>query len=241
MSLFKKLFGKKTQSSESLLEAVDHGSVSQVAAILSNGADPNTSDGIMALSGAVFRGDPKLVDILLKGGAKTDPSDAAELPLFTAIGKGHEQVVRVLLKAGANTKGNNKWGHTALTYAISERQTAIVGLLLDAGAKVDRPTTASNMDGWTPLMVASWEGLGDVARELIRRGAKVNATGSGGTTAMHKAAWHGHVDLIVVLCQAGGDVSARDRQGQTPSFYAEHNGHAEAAMRLVQLESETHR
>jgi len=235
---------KDDQTPQEFLKALECGNTKLVLALLAKGTDPNTNDnGITPLNTAAWIGDTRLVQLLLNAGAKPDPTDTGEPPLFTAIWKGHMAVVDVLLKAGANPNSKNKWGHTALTYAITKHQGPIVKLLLDAGVEIDRAITTETppMECWTPLMLATWEGLYDIACDLISRGADVNATDGGGRTAMHGAAWHGHLDLIAALRQAGGDLFAKSNDGHTPAFYAQQNGQKEIAFQLMLLELEARR
>ncbi|CAM9257041.1 unnamed protein product, partial [Chrysoparadoxa australica] len=59
-------------------------------------------------------------------------------------------------------------GHTALSWACCMGRVQAVEILLDRGAKLDRPT---GMRGRTPLITASMAGHADVARMLLERGA----------------------------------------------------------------------
>jgi thiosulfate/3-mercaptopyruvate sulfurtransferase len=59
--------------------------------------------------------------------------------------------VNALLKAGAPLDSQNVNGVTALIYAASAGKTAIVQLLLDAGAD----TTLETLDGFTALELAA--------------------------------------------------------------------------------------
>ncbi len=52
-----------------------------------------------------------------------------------AAGHGHINTVQALLDAGADVNAKQKYGGTALKYAIAQGHTEIVELLKQAGAK----------------------------------------------------------------------------------------------------------
>jgi ankyrin repeat protein len=62
---------------------------------------------------------------------------------------------------------------------------ATVQALIDAGADVNAQTN----DGFTPLMVAAFQGHKDIVQLLVREGADVNATAACGANAFMIAIW----------------------------------------------------
>ncbi|KAG7395689.1 hypothetical protein PHYBOEH_003328 [Phytophthora boehmeriae] len=61
------------------------------------------SNGVTALHIACAEGHVAAAQVLLDGGAKTDPQDdSGNTPLMVAAGRGHSPVVKVLLETGAN-------------------------------------------------------------------------------------------------------------------------------------------
>lgn len=101
---------------------------------------------------------------------------------------------------------------TALHMAARFEQPATAQALLEAGAKVDAPSS------WgSPLHVAAWLGHAGVARVLVKGGARIDlADDEDGATPLHNAAEEGRVEVARVLLEAGASMSVKDRRGRTP-------------------------
>jgi ankyrin repeat protein len=83
-------------------------------------------------------------------------------------------------------------------------------------------------DGWTPLHLAAFFGNVEVAKELLRRDAVVDARApSGNVTPLHSACAGDHTSLVTLLVLAGADVNARQDGGHTPLDSARRNQNAE--------------
>ena len=67
---------------------------------------------------------------------------------------------------------------------------------------------------------AAFYGNYNVAKELLNRGAKINATGKAGRQAIHVVAEEGNVPFLKFLINRGAKVNARDILGRTPIHYA---------------------
>lgn len=76
-----------------------------------------------------------------------------------------------------------------------------------------------NRQGWTPLIVAAFNGDYEGCRELIACGGEVNCTNPNGTTALMYAKEHavrtGDFSVCTLLLDAGAAPAARDRFGKT--------------------------
>jgi hypothetical protein len=77
---------------------------------------------------------------------------------------------------------------------------------------------------------------GDAARvkELLRKGANVNARDESGHTPLHHAAYRGHAEVAELLLERGADVNARDKDGHTPLHWAAAEGYADVARLLLE-------
>ena len=131
-------------------------------------------------------------------------NDRAAVLKALDAGASIDEPVRSLEPASA------EWGSTPLHLAAAAGHVAMVELLLDRGAEVNR----SNEGGATALHRAVEHG--PCAALLIRAGAEVNATDARGCTPLHWAARHTVNDSVPILLAHGAAVAATDHAGETP-------------------------
>jgi uncharacterized protein len=75
------------------------------------------------------------------------------------------------------------------------------------------------------LIDAAKKGLVTRVREILQKGADVNARGTWGMTALMWAASKGHVDVVRVLLDKGADVNARANNESTALMWTAFAGH----------------
>ncbi len=86
-----------------------------------------------------------------------------------------------------------------------------------------------------PLLDAARRGELEAVRELIRRGADVDAVRGDGMTALHFAAERGHAEVARALIDAGAAVGAGTRIGRyAPLHLAARGGHGTIVARLLE-------
>jgi ankyrin repeat protein len=103
-----------------------------------------------------------------------------------------------------------------------------VAFLLKVGADMG----ARDAGGWTPLLLASWQGHEPVVRLLLDRGADTSAALPSGWTPLLLASWQGHESIVRLLLDRGADTSAATTSGSTPLHIASQWGH-EPVVRLL--------
>ena len=154
-----------------------------------------------ALFAAAARGDVERIRALLHEGADADAWSAEHAAaIHLAAEGGHTDAVLALLDGGADVDRQEEGlGESPLLLALwrHDAQTALA--LLDRGAD---PTLASR--GVTPLRVASRNGMLDVVRALVERGALVRAREERHRSdALVAAAGAGHGEVVRALLAAG--------------------------------------
>jgi hypothetical protein len=82
-------------------------------------------------------------------------------------------------------------------------------------------------------MIASSNGHTAVVRELLVRGADVNARSNDGRTALHAASYDGRAEAMRELLVLRPDINAQSGNGDTPLIEACSQGHLMAATILI--------
>jgi ankyrin repeat protein len=166
-------------------------------------------------------------------------------PLLHAAMRNHVPTVQALLDRGADINRAGGKGYQPLALSIAESKFEVAKTLLDKGAAVDDPAGSERL---TPLMIAASQvapGEGgrflpgntrpiDLARELITRGANVNAQSIHGVTPLMIAAARNVAPMIGLLVQSGADPNLKSDEGKTALQIAEQNG-ADAAAKALKL------
>lgn len=119
----------------------------------------------------------------------------------------------------------NKMEKTPLHYAVTNRKSEIIELLIERGAEVG----AADVTGMTPLHVAATLNRVHEAILLLEAGADLEARDAFGDTALHGAAMHGQISILRELIKRGADSQAVNNQGLTPSGLAKKHRRTRAA------------
>jgi len=89
-------------------------------------------------------------------------------------------------------------------------------------------------DGWTPLHLAAYFGNTACVKDLLRRGAPIDARSHNGinATPLHSACTANNTDAALSLITAGADVNAAQHGGHHPLDNALQHGNTELAEAL---------
>jgi uncharacterized protein len=205
--------------------------------------------------------------MLLAAGAPVDgrPGDP-ETPLMTAASYGDAEAARVLVEHGADLErraapdAGGVPGGTALRHAAVFGMTAVVDVLVEAGARCEHlvdAAAAGDVRGWLTAdtevedlvaaltMAADHERL-TVIDELLAAGAPIDAVDGHGRQALRLAAAGGKVDSVRHLLARGADPNLRDERGKTALDLARAHDHAdptrhEQVQRLLEPVTAAHR
>lgn len=162
-----------------LMRAATRGDVPLCRLLLSRGADPSARDpsGVTALMEAASGGSVGLTDARIAGG---DPLFSGPPPLRVFPQPSDPKLILTLLLAhGARVNAQDKFGRTALWWAVRTRDTAKAALLLSRRADPELGCSAPApfefmADQAPPLLLAVGTGQVDMARLLLAHHADPN-------------------------------------------------------------------
>ncbi len=222
-----------------LMWAAYHQDVELVRGLIKAGVDVNAQNefGASALSEASISASAPVIEALVAAGADANlENPEGEAPLMLVARTGNVQAATLLLEAGADVNAKEEWGgQSALMWAASQSQPAMVKLLVGRGADVDargivrqwerkviaepRPKDM-NRGGFTPLLYAARGGCIECAKELVAGGADLNLGDPERVTPLNIALTNLHFELAAYLIDAGADVDKWDLFGRTPLYMA---------------------
>jgi hypothetical protein len=222
----------------SLLEVVRAGCDAQLAALLQRGSGLTQSLLDAALVEAVLNFNETAVQPLLEAGASPDAKDPGK-PSHTALAwaaAGNQlQAMRALVQAGADVNhraiSRDEQIITPMTLALKRDSADAVAYLLKAGAD----WRDVDLNGWTVMHIAAFEGATDSLAALVAAGGDVNARARGyrNQTAFHTALQYAPQTTIEAMLRAGADTQLADDQGEAACGWARYFQRSRAIQGLV--------
>jgi ankyrin repeat protein len=184
------------------------GTLDILKVLLDHGAKADSAEG-WALQTAATEGHVDIVKELLSRGAKVDaktenPNFQQQTALQGACEFGRDEIVDILLEHGANPNLGGGEDDYPIIAAAKYCQIDIIGKLISANADVN---VVGGEDGDTALImtakrIANIEPL----EQLLKAGAKIDATNNNGDTALIAAAAEGDNEFVNFLLAKGADV-----------------------------------
>jgi len=207
-----------------------------VELLLANGLDvrSKTQEGYTALHYAAAGNHREAAELLLAKGADVNAELGEQTPLHWAVRAQHKEMVEWLLARGANPNAD-AFG-TPLHWAVWWEDVDTALLLVSHGGDIDLATQTypfspvfDSVKGgnramaealvtktgdtetakWAPLFATVVSGDIQATKDLLAKGADVNAKGERGFLALHLAAGSGHKDIVELLIEKGADVNAK--------------------------------
>jgi ankyrin repeat protein len=212
-----------------------------VPLLVERGADVKAADnrGISPLHLLAHGGNLAGMTLLLDKGADVNlkAADGAAPLEFAALARQLE-AIRLLAARKANLESANGYGRTPLVVAAREmRGAAVIGALLDLGAKVD----ASDKYGATALTLAAWRGSADVVSLLLARGASVPVNSDRGRALLESAVSTGLADLFLRMVEKGADLPIAPAPNSTLLHRAAEGGAVPIVAALVERRFDVNR
>lgn len=140
--------------------------------------------------------------------------------LQVAAWHGNIEMMALFVARGADVRRANRYGEQALQLAAWGGHGEAVKWLLEHGAPLEREGQQ-----WGPLHYAAFNGHEKVVRDLLARGARVNARAPNGSTPLMMAAREGHEDAAKLLLEAGANSALQSDWGDTALTMAMRNNH----------------
>ena len=210
-----------------LVDAVRDGRRNDVAYILTGGTTPDVGNNRIGtpLYWAAERGHREIAQLLIDAGADVNATTFnGRTPLHVAATR---PVAELLIVQRANIEAMDAQGNTPLMTQIESAEMA--SLLLINGAS---PLNMNNTGVMALHLATDNPGL---TKDLLDRGAPLNARESRGRTALHFAIEKSNLPTIEILLMQGADLSIEDGASRTPIQLAIELEHTEAIITLIEI------
>lgn len=230
--------------------------------LIDKGADIRVKDNFYQRTPLIWvsnLGDIELVKLLLEKGANINVEDREnKTALVHAAYNGHQQIREFLLKHGADPvylkiftkkiENNEEVEVTNIEIHWTLQQTKdpktrnlLAAVALGDVNKVNGLLNREiinkkiySLNGGTVLSWAAHCNQPQLVKQLIEKGAKVNARNNHNLTPLTQAARLGHREVVKILIDNGADVNAASKKGWTSLMWSGENGHVEVVRFLLQ-------
>ncbi|XP_067664250.1 putative ankyrin repeat protein RF_0381 [Haliotis asinina] len=154
-----------------------------------------------------------IVDINVRSMDKTTP-------VMEAVIAGQKEMLYMLSINGADMTTTDESGYNILHLAVSnDRKECARYIITQDFVNIN----ASDDEGMTPLLLAAFEGNGDVFALLVRKGADLTSVDADGDNILLNACVGGNVDIVkylITLKDIVNDINKRGKNGLTAAMVA---------------------
>ncbi|KAL7888091.1 hypothetical protein AOLI_G00030650 [Acnodon oligacanthus] len=193
---------KPEETSNAIFKAASTGDVSLLRELLKGTNINNRSSSDTLLHTAAQHGQVRVINFLLRHGAKLDQRDhQGRTALHRAAEAGHTAAAVTLVRAGADIHAKDKASKNAQHLAAQNGHEDTVRALVEEEARSFKNQT-------TFLHMAAVEDDSELAGILLRNGASVDVQDSQRKTPLFHAISRGNENTAAVLLQAGAQVNS---------------------------------
>jgi ankyrin repeat protein len=224
-----------------LHHAVLCGNKAAVSVLLDCGADPEapikTSRGIelRPIHIAARDGSVEIIQQLVGFGCDINSkNDVGNTALLISIKHKHPECVKVLALDGADFGLVNKFGHSAVSIAESNKWSLGLERVILELIRFGVVPHSSNASVFSPLLYGAQAGDAEALKALVKaQDIYLDYQDEEGFSAAMLAAMNGHVEAFRVLVYAGADVKLYNNSGDTVVSLSEQNGNRDVIEKVM--------
>ncbi|XP_069602075.1 ankycorbin isoform X2 [Ranitomeya imitator] len=225
---------------ERLLQAVDHGELDKVSALLGKKGVVATKldcEGKTAFHLAVTKGNAECLRVMLAHGVDVAAQDlSGHNVLHLAVKHGHIECIKRLLQAKCPADCIDNLGRTCMHYAAATGSVPALQILCDHKCLLN----VRDSDGHTPLLVSVHQGHVEACKCLLDHRADANLADKNGKTPLMLACEASHFNMVDALVQHGASLTVTDALGHDALHYARLSGNPHILSLLLSKTSQEH-
>lgn len=206
---------------DEFMDAIRKGDMTRIDQLLEENptlANAREKNGVSAIFLALYHGN--------KTAALAIASKKLELDVFEASALGDlDRLMITVNNDPSSVFSYSPDGFTALALAAYLGQKESVEFLVGKGA--DLNALARNETGYTALTGAVSQNHNEIAKILVKNGARVNHGYEGGFTPLMHASYAGNIELVSFLLQNGADPTAKNSVGKTALTFAQEKSNSQ--------------
>ena len=165
------------------------------------------------------------IETLIAEGATINAVDRTTgySPVTIATLRDNPETLNLLIAAGADITVVDRKDNTLLHHAAYSNSIDVASILLEEG-KIDLELERE-LYGFTPLLVAAFEGNVEMVEMLITHGADIEAFDDWEDTPINVAAWNGKLAVVQKLVELGANPDHANTNGNTALSHSQSQGH----------------